>query len=47
MKNYFQKSIKKFMLSGIDRYDDNVKKILIRNPQNQREKIEAGQYALV
>jgi hypothetical protein len=26
MKNYFQKSIKKLILSGIDRYDDNVKK---------------------
>jgi hypothetical protein len=29
------------MLIGIDRYDDNIEKILIRNAQNQREKIEA------
>jgi len=28
------------MLIGIDRYDDNIEKILIRNAQNQREKIE-------
>ena len=34
----FQKSIRKLMLIGIDRYDDNIEKILIRNPQNQRGK---------